>query len=49
MKPESYELKILRRNANAPLIKNLNARIAIMETYKNVDLCVTLENILLFT
>jgi hypothetical protein len=44
MKPQSYERKILRRcNANTPLIKNLNARIANMEASQNVGLCVTLE------
>jgi len=32
MKPQSYERKILKCcNANTPLIKNLDARIAIME------------------
>ena len=44
MKAESCERKILRRcNANAPLIKNLNAGIAIMGTSENMGLCVTLE------
>jgi hypothetical protein len=44
MKPQSYERKILRRhNANTPVIKNLNARVANMEASQNVCLCVTLE------
>jgi hypothetical protein len=34
----------LRRcNANMPLIKNLNARVATMEASQNVGVCVTLE------
>ena len=44
MKPQSYELQILRRrNVSTPLIKSLNARIEIMEASQKVVLCVTLE------
>jgi hypothetical protein len=44
MKPKSHERKILRRcNANTPLIKSLNVRIAIMEASQNVGLSVSHE------